>query len=545
MEKCTLLIVEDEPLVRKGIISIIQSLSDKIGVIEEATTGIDAVEIAKKLSPDIIIMDIKLPEMDGIKASSLIKRISPKVKIIILTAYPEFEYAKEAIKLNVSDYILKPIDEKSLKDLINRLILDISEERKSESEKETMRTRLEQILPYTKMRLAYDLILNDIEDTGKIQQLLRSIGIYFLPSTVLVVSIIDSKKLSSAEVYSSLLLKEEMYRILQDKLEGKYKSFVVPFRFNEFVIFYSPESTINEEIKSTALSLGRYICREISCKLRSVQICVGIGRNYNDIYYLYRSYLEAIAAISQRDIKGDEVIHIDDVEEIKDWQILCLSREKGVQEYIIKKEKIQAITAIQNLLGEVYKNLNNNLTITKSVALYIMIDNFRVVTKLGGKLERLMSLQARYINGLIELSSFSDIVTWTSLVIEELVDLWANTSNKGEILEKAIQFINEHYADDISLKEISNYLFISPYYLSHIFKKMTKKTITEYITSIRLEKAKELLTATDLPISQISTMTGYKDINYFSKVFKKQLGITPSEYRSSYSKGLRDVKGYK
>ena len=537
MGKYNILIVEDEPLVRKGISSIIASLSDKVASIEEASTGTEAIEVAEKLLPDIVIMDIKLPEMDGLKAATLIRRKFPKVRIVILTAYPEFEYAKEAIKLNAVDYILKPIDEKSLKSLINRLVVDIDEEREKELNIELIKSKLGQILPYAKMRLAYDLILNSIEDEEQIKQILQAIGIYFLPSTVIIVSIGNFTNLSSREVYSNLLLKEEIYSILQERLEKNYKAFVIPFRFNEFVIFYSPEEADKEEIKSITLNLGEYICKEINNKIPSVLVYVGIGRTYRDISYIHKSYLEAVAAISQRNVKGNKVIYIDDIGEIENWQILCPSREKELQEYIIKREKKQAIDTIQKLLIEIYENFRDNLTMVKSSILYIMVDNFRLIAKLGGDIEKLITLQARYINGLIEINSFSDILTWTSLVVEELISTYSETNTKKEIVEKAIRFINENYTNDISLKEVADYLFISPYYLSHIFKDVTRKTFIEYLTSIKLDRAKELLTTTNLSVSNISLMLNYKDVNYFSKVFKKHTGVTPSQYRTSYIKG--------
>lgn len=542
MGKYNILVVEDEPIVRRGISSIIASFSDKITVVE-ASTGIEAVDASENFPPDIVIMDIKLPEMDGIKAATIIKRKIPKVKIVILTAYSEFEYAKESVKLGAVDYILKPIDEKSLKKLITRLIEDIETEKEREANIELMKSKLSQILPYTEMKVAYDLLLNNIEDEKQIKQILEAIGIYLLPSTVFVVSIESSSNLFPKDLYNKLLLKEGIYNILKEILKGDYRAFTIPFlHFNEFVIFYSPEEIDKEELKYATLNLGEYIYKEISNRMPFISIYIGIGNTYRDISYVHKSYIEALHAISQGKIKGSKVTHIDDVKVVQEWQISYPSIERELQEYIIKRERDKAISSAKKILEEVYKNSNNNLIIVKSIMLYVMLDSFKIIAKFSKDIEKLMMLQSRYTDGLIQLNSFSDILTWTSLIIEELINLYSETNTKDEIVERAIKFINENYMNDIGLKEVAGYLFVSPYYLSHIFKELTGKTFTEYLTSIRLNRAKELLTVTNLSISDISSMVGYEDTNYFSKIFKKQIGITPSSYRSSAQAELKRDK---
>ncbi len=520
-----LLIVDDENLEREGLKYIIGQSHLNCLCIEEAGDGLSAIEVAKSFRPDIAILDIKMPGLDGLQVGHILKTKNPDIKIIFMTAFDSFEYAHEAIKIGVEDFLVKPASKSKTIQILEVCIEKLNKNQRLIKQKENLEVKLSQVSHYLEHEFVNSVVNGEIDEQDADEYLKFMVNEFVVGFGVVVdldeaVTAERSKSLHQKMVYKrfaakiSILLSKNMKCLI-----SQHKQTIYIFVFN-----YDQESYLNilqmidNEIQLVHEEMGEQL---------GVHITYGIGEPYSNIAELWKSFAQGKVAarsmgMDRLDTDGDECVRLSGTDFKEDKLCFCIF--KGNEEEMIRSADaiLDAIiyanndmNAIRLHLYEFFVSLNRYLNkesqIKHAVPEYIFDDLNNIENQ--GEAKRYMH---RYLYGIVE-----------EIEIQK---------NHKELqgLDKAIAYIESHYSTSVTLEDVAYEIGFSTYYFGKMFKKRYQLSFTDYLTRFRIAKAKELLRIERLPVKDITYRVGYMDPNYFTRVFKKLEGITPTEYRGQF-----------
>ena len=505
-----LLIADDEPIEREGLeLTITKGLPD-LFKIDHAENGRVAIELTEKNHYDIIFMDIKMPGIQGLEAVEVIRKKLPLAKVIIVSAYDYFSYAKAAISLGVREYLLKPAKREHIITLLKGLITEIEKDNQKRVSELHQIEMLSHFRPFTENELSLMIMLNTIQDlsSDEISKLLDFKVEYGYSNVVL----IDS--------YNSLLDHElkRIYECVKHYMKSDNNCIVSPIVDGKIAIFEPIEierlNLIQEiEIKNKAKRLEEYVIKQtgyqINCAVGSIQKGIDGWR---------KSYFEAMYSFNSR---------LSDINET----ILPSNQVK-----ITNEELISICSAINmiDLDASLYQlnKLYNRLTLELKLVPKQIRAEFII---LFNHLERFLSQQQFKVHS-FQFPDLDGLDAIKKVSEQQIIHLIQMISKEKEtrinhFVEIAKAFIYENYQEDISLVQIASYVNLNPFYFSKMFKKRTGENFSDFVMKIRIEHAKQLMQNESLNLKEISYEVGYKDPNYFSRVFKKYTNESPKIYR--------------
>jgi two-component system response regulator YesN len=532
-----ILLVDDEEEIRKGIIKKIKWEELGFCVVGEAENGMEALDIIDKTLPDIVFTDIKMPFMDGIKLAENIKYRFPTIKVIILSGFDDFEYAQEAIKLGVMRYILKPINSIEMNEILKELKELLDEEILSISNIEKLKVNYQKSLPFLKERFLNHWIAEYVTDE-MIAENISSFDLDLL-SQNLVVAVIRPDELIKETADSNLaknkaLLKIAIFNICEEIIELK-KLGIAFMKINEVVLIIPIED--GESPKTNEMIfLGLDQIRATVQKYLNTTVTIGVGTGCTAKSMLYKSYSDAVAALDYTVIVGNnKIIYIEDIEPAHSFEV---SFTESDERTLLAAIKVGNADQIEESISTLVSKIEGVTLALKDYQLYI-VDIISSILKLKRTmaldLSTLFSKEDNFLAIINHFKTKEEIKEWLytiCIALSKEISLKRNT-NKNELIERAKEYIEQNYFDEeLSAEKLCNYLHISTNYFSALFKKETKFTFTSYLTLIRIDKAKELLRTTELKTFDIGNKVGYSEGHYFSYVFKKITGISPTEYRN-------------
>lgn len=503
-----LLIVDDEPTIRKGLTHFIAWDSINCIVDDTASDGAEAIEKIKQIEPDIVITDIKMPISDGIDVSKFIYENYPSIKIIILTGYADFEYARCAVKYQVTDFILKPTSKEKLTEAVKSAQDKIIEERSKNSIQEEDISFLQErlLLELTNGSKYYESIIARIHTYG------ITLDYYFL----IAFQIIRTKQQKS----------EQNLIYVKDIIKMQNESFYC-YRYNSNLVFaLFPVEHFIEVIPNHII----HICDEIvtiSKTLYSIDLSIGISLCQHNFQSLKDASYQAISALSMSFYNSEKIsVYSNSFSEHKlelsSEYTLCLYEiETLLQNGDFKNLKL----IINQLFTQFHINLMKSEDV-KNICIFIYYICSRTLIKNAVSLSPIM------------LANINDCTTIFELeqIIHQLIEQVETVMKKEKrklspIVEQAIDYIHTYLHKEISLEIIADHIHVNPSHLSRTFKKDCKQSITEYINQVKIEKAQELLTCSQLMTYEIAEKVGFHDPTYFSSTFKKYTGVSPKEYK--------------
>lgn len=529
-------LVEDEFIIREGIKNNIEWSKYGYEFCGEAGDGELAFPMIQKIKPDIVITDIKMPFMDGLELSRLIKKELPETEIIILSGHEEFEYAKEAIRIGVAEYLLKPISGDELLKEVDEVALKIVEKRKeSEIRKQYIQEMEENTLNERKV-----FFQHLVSGSKSLSELLDMAGKLGIDLSAMWYNIVLFKVQSVHHAYSeysgSLIeiekkmnaIHEEAVLIFDRNLEGKA------------LLFKADSKEALEDLQS------KYILqmKDIFTEYPHVNYFGGIGEPVNRLSELPDSFERAGRAFAHRYLMKEScILDSRDLE-----QGVYFEKENfnisNVDTKQIDRRKIKGFLKLGELEESVYfveeffKDLGSSAMKSNMFRQYIVMDayfcvmDFLVELKIPkGEIE-----QPDIASGAFQ--SEENSVEYVVQIIKKAIELRekAAINRYDDVVNEVMTYIQNNYADeDISLNLLASHVNFSPNHLSMIFSQQTGQTFIKYLTDYRMNKAKELLRCTGKRSSVISMEVGYKDPHYFSYLFKKTQGMTPTQYRGGKS----------
>lgn len=522
-----ILVADDEKFIRKGIITILQrDLKEEVTCLE-ARNGIEALKIAENESPNLIITDINMPGYNGLEFIEKLKRTDSKSTVIILSGYENFEYARNAIKLGVKEYILKPIKKQEFLELINQYVTNIKSVENRTKEEIIRNIENNKIMGQLKHDFLVGLLnCANSEEANNYLMKLKSVGMTF-QSMLYACAVVQYKINQENEDYIDFAIAnilEEYLNIAQDK----ENVFVVRYEHGKaVVIFEGMEQRSLQEMNKKLLRKAGSLLKEYC----HTEVFIGLGDISYDSIHLYKSLKHALEAVDLKIYQGGDCIEMyselpkgPEYESLKIEKLLKpLENINSIQtanifEFLVKEKKsLGALNTIKNAYKEFQYVIYNQI----------------------GHYSYLENKPVKSLKVFSDFWSLSELKTEVRECIEEVQKIITdgNTviSNK-KLMAEIIRYIQENITSELDLNIVARQFSRTPGYISALFKKVTKGGFNTYITHERIKIAKRLLEDSTVSIQEVGELCGYPNPKYFSVVFKKIAGESPKVYREKMMK---------
>ena len=533
MKMIKVFLVEDEVIMREGIRRNIDWEAEGFEFVGEAGDGELAYPLIQKSRPDILITDIQMPFMDGLELSRLVKQEMPGIKIIVLTGYDEFEYAREGIDIGITDYLLKPIASAKLLEAVKKVGQLVREERISQKNSDRERSENLQI---ARQKFFRGLVLGNKPASVLLQEG-REVGMDLVANryNILLFQIFpkqDGKE--DIEEYNGAV------REIRERAESLAGVLMVELGIEGWAfIFLETDDTPLEEVQGIVIEM----LRMIPGKHESFSYFGGLGNPVERLSELNQCYEEAGHAFAYRYLEEHNQIipgsQLPDRQYKKEEPALgSLEVQKLDRKVVESFLKTGLKSEVSRFVEEYFAGFGEKNIESLLFRQYVIMDIYFAAAALSEELgygaEALGERCGRIQDMAKAFSSVESNKKYLKDVLEAAIDLREAVSQKKyhSLLEEAKNYIRQHFEDeDISLNSVAASVNLSPNHFSSIFSQQAGQTFIEYLTAVRMERAKELLRTTAMKSSEIAYAVGYKDSHYFSYLFKKTQECTPGEFR--------------
>lgn len=525
-------LVEDEFVIREGIKKKIDWEGNGFEFCGEASDGELAFPMIQKLHPDIVITDIKMPFMDGLELSTLIKKEMPDIEIIIVSGFTEFEYAKKAISLGVAEFLSKPINSEELLTEVSKVAERLEEKHKEQELIQKYKKEMEENNQESYRQLLQNLVAGGIGTTTLLEQASElGINLSAMYYNMILFKMWSGNK--SEQEYSNT--KESLGQRIQKYCENN-GCVLFDRGLDGYAIILKADE---EEGMDTSL---KKIVGDITGMLEEhphMRFFGGIGTKVNRLSELPVSFDNASHAFARRYMTDENLFaeydnHMNQSTENVDFDITKINTKKVDRSEILKYLKLadpsEAVYFVEEYINEFDKNAIGSTLFRQYIAMDIYFCCIDFVVGLGADKSEISPLD---VTGK-DLQTVDGTKNYLAKILSKAATIREQSaSNKySDVVDDVIEYVNNHYSDEeLSLNEVASVVNLSPNHLSTIFSQKTGQTFIKYLTDYRMNKAKELLKCTNKKSSVISFEVGYKDSHYFSFLFKKTQGVTPTQFR--------------
>lgn len=532
------LIIDDEPIIRKGLRNIINWKNFGCEVCGEAADGQEGVELIRRLLPDIIITDIKMPETDGLTMLREIKGTVPDSKIIILTGYRDFDYVHEALKIGAFDFLLKPSKIEELTSVIARAVKELKFKKERSEEFEKLSLLFKQNISVLREKFLYDVIYEINTNEDDIQQKLELFNMRSGKFHMLIVQN-DSEESEGNQIsqYERHLYQFGIINTFNEVFAAEFDVIAVTLN-NIGIAFILTILDKSDNVPELIDKKCSYF-QDIICNCFGFTVTIAVSSEGNKMTQLPEKFKECREALEHKFYMGNNSIILhndintffkyDDHSMLEKLQKALIEGVKSGNEQSVR-DRLQDIYSYVKSIDPAKKDFVKNFYWNIISSLNSIRDS--LVSGYGDKKLEYGELNGLY--GLIEKCSNTEelntLLDESARSIASKVNSYNNKSIKL-ILRKAVEYLQEHYNEQVTLNEVAEHTFVSTYYISRMFKKEMGKNFVDYLNEIRIEKAKEMLRDVRFKTYEVAEQVGIPDAHYFSKLFKKYVGVTPTEFR--------------
>ena len=528
-----IMLADDEGIVIDSTKYIIEKEFGGSCEVKFAKTGRKVIELAEAFRPDIAIVDIHMPGINGIDAIREMQRFCTNTVFIIMSAYDKFDYAKEAIKLGVLEFITKPMDKTKIINVLKKAMEQIERDREKRSNELLIKEKLETVEPIIENGLIYDILLQEHfeEDIDNYKALLGITENYGYMMAIVCGDSQEGNHMTNA-IGSSVKLSGK-YQEIREGVKTFFDCKIGNVMANKIAVLVPQESSqMDYSERSEHIDRAREMARFLR-KRTDISFRVGIG-GVKPLKELMDSYKEALNALIAT---TGSVAHADDLSTGCDYEDgYPKALEKPLFDAVSKGELNETqVIASKYADWMTQKASDGDLMSMRLKCLEFALYAEHLAYQSGGQTYRYSS-RSEYLPEIMALSDADSIRGWfMDKVTRACRDVISKKQERsGNIIRTAKEYIETHFDKDISLDDVSRVVNISSYYFSKIFKEESGLNFIEYLTNVRIDHAKKLLEDSDLSIKEICVSCGYSDPNYFSRSFKKNVGVTPTEYKDKY-----------
>lgn len=529
-----MIIVDDKDDIIQGIRRIGKWAEYGVEIVGWAANGEEALKVVAETNPDLIITDIKMPIMDGIRLTELLKAEKPERKVIILSGYDDFSNAQQAVKLGAEEYLLKPIRIQELEASVKRVVekLDI-EAAKREAEAE-LQEKLEQSLPLLRDKFFQQILAEpNALSPDQLAQRLRFLQIEPEFTSGFGIIVIEVDQFQGIQDSCSYRMMENFKNLMNTFVRESdiiQKIRVFSDQKERLAVWVHVDRKIAQEgYKQELLAVSEMIKNYLSGKINGT-ISMGIGRYYFDMMQLSHAYLEAVEALTHKFYLGiNQIIHIDDVS------------PKGLNFYYPMTAEKELLTAIKigaadeagKLLEMYFEQLDQYVSdyprLVKKSLEGLVFSITRILMELN--LDQAFG-EDDFLSIVSQFDILEELKQWIRDLLQKIFEVYGMEKSRKACskMERAKEYMKAHLADEISLNAVADYMCLSPTYFSALFKKYCNSSFMDYLTQIRIEKAKQLLAEGEYKVYEVANLVGYSDPRYFSEIFRKHTGVNPAQY---------------
>ncbi|RAU98094.1 response regulator [Paenibacillus sp. YN15] len=522
-----LLLVDDELSTREGLLKFVEWGKIGIATVNIAGNGEEALELARSLSPDILMTDIRMPNMDGIELASEIVKSLPSCKIVFISGFADKEYLKSAIRLNALGYVEKPLNIEEVTDTLARAVQACLNDKEKKEYERKARESMDKGIPLLKQKIGSELVaeanganvLSELEATGfdtsfPWRYITFAVRLKLKPD----LETMDTDKLSPERLLSAIFSADKLSPVFSGYSNGGI-----------LILHAALKSGGASAIAELAENIREYLETEGD---HQALVSIGVGKPVTAIREIQMSFKHAMDAVRRTFFSGYGFILKYTAESVPYKADYVLIEE--FSDRLNKGDRAEAVNVVKRA---VYPMQQANSADIEKIRVFFL--------KLFMTLETEMDKRGLQKNTVIDdgndEKAFMDLDTVAEIsdfLLERtnlFFDIIEQKQQVGSSLYDIQEYIKKNYGDsNLSVKSIAEYANYSHYHLCYMFKKQAGTTINNYITQIRMEKAKELLKNKTVKLYEISKKVGYSNPNYFVKLFKKVEGCTPTEFKEKY-----------
>ncbi|MCL7746176.1 response regulator transcription factor [Halalkalibacter alkaliphilus] len=507
------MIVDDEPVIRFGLKASVDWEKEGLFFLGAYPNGEEAFEIMKENHVDILITDIKMPVMDGLTLMRKAVGLYPKIKVILVSSFNEFEYVKEGIKYGAVDYVLKPtLEQEEFVQLIEKCVKLLKEETYIEK-KLTLVDQSTSLLERKKVEQNLKRILlneKDFSDYGEIN---------YLNSGSILVIYMKMNDIAKIEEQCGVLFKSFTLEEIQERFYNQYEEGVCLIIGEVDILFF-----VNIDLDPVRVL---HQLQEVVMQESNVRFSFGYDM-ISSVYEAKEGFRRSFLACERRFFYPEEAVF--SYKELKESSIKRSIADE-MKQFVIPVDKEKVVTFIEERYYQ-WKQEEFQAAVIRKEASDILSSLF------GNKLD--LSLLIAKCHELQQTETLDDL--YISLIenIDECIQLISEQKRKpssdNELMERAISYIHQHYTEELTLQKVADHIHISRNYFSILFKQYSDQKFIDYVINLRINKASELLLNTTLKVYEVAQQSGFKDVKYFSKLFKRMTGHSPIDYRLKQEK---------
>ncbi|RXZ83180.1 response regulator [Paenibacillaceae bacterium] len=534
------LLVDDEVDVREGLLQEMDWEACGFIVSGTAENGQEALELAENVEPDVVITDISMPFMTGLELAERLRERNPLLKLVILTGYDEFDYARQAVRLNVDEYLLKPFSADTLQELLLRIRRTIEEEMSRREDIRRLQEHYRTSLPMLGESFLASLLTRKLPKAAILEKA-RSYGLQLSGSAyvVAVAALHPPEEEPSPGPGQSLrasgdvdLMLHAMLNIAREMWEAQQLGSVFIHQGN-LVLMAAGEGDaawhcrLHDTLENVLRSIDHFL---------KLPVTIGVGSVAADASHLKNSFTDALLALDYRLLLGSgKVIDIRDVEN-RDCEKLRLDELK--EQALIRSLKVGTAEELHGAVNAIFAELHESSYAYSDMQVYLLevvTAVLRTAKDAGVQLDGLFGAGFQLHTEMFKYAGIHEMQAGFTDLCSRIMRHIASHRQFAykELVEKAIRYTKENYMDPaLSIQKVCAHLHISAGYFSGVFKKEVRVTYGQYLMGIRMEAAKDQLRSTELKAFEIAERVGFADPNYFSFCFKKGVGVSPKEYRS-------------
>lgn len=529
------IICDDEETVRNGLKKHFDWNGHKIEIVGIFEDGIPAFEYMKTHEVDIIITDVRMIHMDGITLAQKASVLYPEVKVLFISGYADVEYLKEALKIDAVDYILKSIDLNELDGVVTKLVKQLDKERSDQNLIREMEEKLEKSMPLLRVRLLEELVREYSDQEESLEQRVHFLNLPLDSSTRYVILVMRIRHRSRRKILDPLSEKEkqEISIVVEEAFADILDNYGANVAFKENLMEYVAVLTVpDEEYEQNLLDAAEELYGEI-LKRTQIEISVGISEPFQGLCNIQKGYADACEAISRsylvrQDIPVSVKKYRDD-----DTKSLKEQAEKEISRGILGGDVQAAKQALTHVMQYVRKIENENTRQNFMISLLLL--PAQLMNNMKPENMGVYASQTCLLTVFLQCGGINEQEDMLFSLYEEITEHLKKMSSPhtNTVVECVCQIIAKRYMEQLSVTSLAEMVNLTPAYLCVLFKQAMGKTINEYLTQERMKQAKELLANSNIHLYDVCYKVGYFSPSYFSRIFKKYVGMTPREYRES------------
>jgi len=529
------LIIDDEPIVRKGMVNVIRWHDLGCNVIGEAGNGLEGKKLIIQEKPDIILTDIHMPEMNGLEMIRETLEVVPQAQIIVLTGYRDFEYIQEALRLGASDYLLKPTKLGAIQDCVQKAINALNEQKKNRETLDKLERLFKKARPALLEKRLRDVVFRVSSVDSAFIEEMKLFGFELADFKLLLIEIGDH-----SDAYNRQLNKLGLRNAFTETFGGAYT--VTPIDIGNHRILFSLQTrgeNVEDKNDDEVLIEKIEAFMDMIKGVFDMELDSALSTKGSGLIDLYQKASECFKTIEYKHYLGSGAILLTQdfmTEEYDDISIMTPFQTSFTN--AIQVGNVDSVQAQLNKMKKAYETDHCFKAFDiQDFFVRLSYDVFNYVLMHPDLTHDIFNMDAMHIQETFkerrEIEAIYDLLAkWSVQVAENRNE--AQNNSIDTLVVKAMTYMESRYSENISLKEVAEHVSISTYYLSRLFKRETGKNFSEYLTDYRMDKAKEYLVDSDMKLYEIADQIGLSDPHYFSRTFKKHVGLTPSQYREEH-----------